>query len=294
MKKNGYHGRGLTSLIVVTSFLIMTITGIVLYFTPQGRVAYWVNWKFTGLTKTDWGNIHIISSIAFAIAGAFHIYFNWKPILNYFSGKIADTLRYRKELAVTTLLSVFIIVGSIYLLPPFNYVIDFSEYLKSAWVKSREYEPPFGHAEEVSLKIFTKKMDIDLSKAERELKAKDITFNSVNEKLKDIALNNNMIPMDIYVVIKKFEKKIAEEGITFTPDLVEEQFAGTGIGQKALSWMLEDLGINPELARQRLLKSNITASDDETLKQIASRYEIEPIEILTIMLVEDYSVKYNE
>jgi hypothetical protein len=291
MKKNGYHGKGLTSLVVVTSFLIMTITGIVLYFTPQGRVAYWVNWKFFGLTKTEWGNIHIISSIAFAIAGAFHIYFNWKPIMNYFSGKIANTLKYRKELAVASILSVFIIVGSIYLLPPFNYVIDFSEYLKSAWVKSKEYEPPFGHAEEVSLKIFTKKVDIDLSKAERELKANGITFNSVNEKLKDIALNNNVTPMDVYVVIKKFEKKIAEQEIKFTPELVEDKFAGTGIGQKALSWMLEDIGMSPKLASPRLSKNNITASDDETLKQIASRYEIEPIEILKIMLVEDYLIK---
>jgi hypothetical protein len=291
MKKNGYHGKGLTSLVVVTSFLIMTITGIVLYFTPQGRVAYWVNWKFFGLTKTEWGNIHIISSIAFAIAGAFHIYFNWKPIMNYFSGKIANTLKYRKELAVASILSVFIIVGSIYLLPPFNYVIDFSEYLKSAWVKSKEYEPPFGHAEEVSLKIFTKKVDIDLSKAERELKANGITFNSVNKKLKDIALNNNMTPMDVYVVIKKFEKKIAEQEIKFTPELVEDKFAGTGIGQKALSWMLEDIGMSPKLARPRLSKNNITVSDDETLKQIASRYEIEPIEILKIMLVEDYLIK---
>lgn len=288
MKKNGFHGRGLTSLIVVTSFLIMTITGIVLYFTPHGRVAYWVVWQFIGLTKTDWNNIHIISSIAFAIAGAFHIYFNWKSIMNYLSGKILGTLKYRKELAVATILSVFIIVGSIYVVPPFNYVIDFSEYLKSAWVKSKEYEPPFGHAEEVSLKIFTKKMDIDLSKAEKELKANSITFNSMDEKLKNIALNNNITPMDIYVVIKKFEKKNAEERIKFTPELVEEKFAGTGIGQRALSWMIEDIGMNPEVARQRLSKNDIKASDDEILKQIASRFETKPIEILKIMLVEDY------
>jgi hypothetical protein len=291
MKRNGLHGRGLTSLVVVSSFLIMTVTGIILYFAPHGRVAYWIIWKFIGLTKTDWGNIHIISSIVFAIAGAFHIYFNWKAIMNYFSGKIAATLKYRKELAVTTVLSVFIIVGSIYLLPPFNYVIDFSEYLKSVWVKSREYEPPFGHAEEVSLKIFSKKMDINISKAEKELKAKGIIVNSVDEKLKDIAVNNNITPMDLYVLIKKYEKKIAAENVIFTPELVDVKFAGTGIGQKALSWLIEDTGVNPDLAKQRLLKNNVQASDDETLKQIASRYEVEPIEVLKIILIKDYSIK---
>jgi hypothetical protein len=291
VKKNGFHGRGLTSLIVVTSFLIMTITGIILYFVPHGRVAYWVNWMFIGLTKTDWNNIHVISSITFAVAGAFHIYFNWKSIVNYITGKIAGTLKYRNELAITTVLSIFIIVGSIFLIPPLNYVIDFSEYLKSSWVKSKEYEPPFGHAEEVLLKVFTKKMDIDLSKAAKELRANGITINSVKDKLKDIALNNNITPMDIYVVIKKYEKKVAEEGLIFTPELVEEKFAGTGLGRKALSWVLDDIGIDYELAKQRLSKNNIQADEKETLKEISERYGINPIDILKILLIEDYSIK---
>ena len=291
MKKNGFHGRGLTSLIVVSSFLIMTITGIVLYFVPHGRVAYWVNWQFIWLTKTDWINIHVISSIAFVVAGSFHIYFNWKSIMNYLTGKIAGALKYRKELGITCILSIFIIAGSIYLIPPLNYVIDFSEYLKNSWTKSREYEPPFGHAEEVSLKIFAKKMDIDLSEAIKELRANGITLKSAKKKLKDIAQKNNITPMDIYVVIKKYEKKAVEEGVIFTPELVEEKFAGTGIGRKALSWILEDIGIDSELAKQRLSKNNIQADEEETLKEIAQRYGINPIDVLKIILVEDYSFK---
>jgi hypothetical protein len=291
-KANGIHGRGLTSLTALTSFLIMTITGIVLYFAPQGRVAYWVFWEFIGLSKTDWGNIHIISSIVFAVAGGFHIYFNWKPLINYLSGKIAGSLKYGKELAAASVLSVIIIAGSIYLFPPFNYVIEFSEYLKNAWVYSKEYEPPFGHAEQTSLRTFTKRMDIDLKKAEAELKAEGIKFHSAKDRLEDIAAANHITPMDIYVVIKKHEKKpAADENITFTPELVDEKFAGTGLGRKALSWVIEDTGIPPELANQRLAQNNIEADGNETLKEIASRYEIDPIEILKVMLVENYAIK---
>ena len=82
------HKRGLTSFFTLFGFLIMSITGLVLYVVPQGRIAYWVTWKFLGMTKTEWGNIHIISSILFILAGAFHIYFNWSILINYFKKKI--------------------------------------------------------------------------------------------------------------------------------------------------------------------------------------------------------------
>ena len=34
---------------------------------------------------------------------------------------------------------------------------DLGGYLKNLWIISRDYEPPFGHAEQVGLKTFTKK-----------------------------------------------------------------------------------------------------------------------------------------
>ncbi len=53
MEKKEFNGKGFVSLLTFGSFLIMTVTGLVLYFVPHGRVAYWVDWKLLGLTKTD-------------------------------------------------------------------------------------------------------------------------------------------------------------------------------------------------------------------------------------------------
>lgn len=285
------NNKRLTSLVAFTTFIVMTITGIVLYFVPEGRVAYWVDWKFIGLTKTGWGNIHIISSIAFAVAGVFHLYFNWKPLVNYLSGKLTGGLKFNRELILASVITVLLIIGSIAPFPPFNYIIDFGGYLKGAWVVSRDYEPPFGHAEDVSLKIFSRKMDIDLDKAAAELKTLGIEFASVEEKLKDIAARNNITPMEVYIPIKKFEEKIAESGSTvFTPDMVDEKFSGTGIGNKALQWIIEDIGADPDLAGKRLANNNIEVGAEETLKAAAARYGIEPIDILKIILVEDYLI----
>jgi hypothetical protein len=290
MSKSGLNSRALTSLIVVTSFLIMTITGIVLYFAPHGRVAYWIIWRFAWLTKTNWGNIHIISSIVFAIAGGFHIYFNWRPIVNYFAGKIESTLKYKKELVASMLLSIFIIAGSIHPTPPFNYVLDFGEYLKGIWVESKEYEPPYGHAEESSLKTFSKKVDIEPELALSGLKSRGLIVHTVKDKLKDIAINNNITPMDVFIIIKKYEKK-ADDKEGYTPEGVEEKFEGTGIGQKRLSWIIEDIGVPHDLAKTKLALNGIGATDDEKLKEIASRYNTEPIELLKVMLIDGYSIK---
>ena len=96
MKDKKWHFRGLTSLFTTVGFLVMAATGLVAYITPQGRIAYWNDWHLLGLSKTQWGNIHIISSILFVIAGSFHIYFNWKALLNYLVDKVKGGLKLKK------------------------------------------------------------------------------------------------------------------------------------------------------------------------------------------------------
>ncbi len=42
----------ITSLTALISFLLLVLNSIVLYITPHGRIAYWADWRFWGLTKT--------------------------------------------------------------------------------------------------------------------------------------------------------------------------------------------------------------------------------------------------
>ena len=51
------HVRGLISLLTAMSFLIMSISGIVLFIVPQGRIANWIDWRFLALTKGQWGDM---------------------------------------------------------------------------------------------------------------------------------------------------------------------------------------------------------------------------------------------
>ena len=113
MKNNGIQYRGMTSFFTLFGFLVMSITGLILYIVPEGRVAYWTFWDLIGLSKTDWDNIHILSSILFIIAGGFHIYFNWKPLMNYFRDKVTHTVKLRKELVISLVISLSDVPGRI-------------------------------------------------------------------------------------------------------------------------------------------------------------------------------------
>jgi hypothetical protein len=269
----------------------MAVTGIVMYFVPQGRIAYWVDWRFLGLTKVEWGNIHIVASILFVAAGIYHIYYNWKPLVNYIYSKISHGLRLKKELTIVTAVSLFVIIGSIYQVPPVNYVINFSEYLKKSWIVSTEYEPPFGHAEELSLKVFARKMNIDLDRALTELKAKGIVVKDINNSLDEIAKFNRTNPMNLYMVIKQFEQKAQYANrASYTPENVEEQFAGTGLGRKTLSQVCENTGVDIMRAKERLNENSIEIKENETLREASDRYHLNPIDIMQVILVDNYRV----
>lgn len=287
MKKKRFEARSFISLLTLFGFIVMGVTGIILYITPQGRIAYWTDWKLLGLTKVDWGNIHILSCFLFLIVGSFHLYYNWKPLTHYFTEKASKGLKLKRELVISFLIILFLIVGAIYQVPPLKSVITLNDSIKDSWIVSREYEPPFGHAEELSLKTFAKKMKIDLNKALPELKEKGIRVEDEKDSLQKIARMNKTSAMHLYVIIKKFEQKpeiVKKEA--YTPEMVEEQFSGTGLGRKLFSEVCQEIGIDLKQAKEKLKGKGIVIKEDETFRKIAEKYEMNPIDVLKILLVK--------
>jgi hypothetical protein len=123
-----------------------------------------------GLEKDQWGNIHLFVGLLFLVAGGFHLYYNWKPLIRYLSAKIETGLCYKRELIISSLIFFWIIASGIWALLPLVYMADLGEAIKSAWVASAELEPPFGHAERFSLKTFCKKQGIPLDQAMAKLR----------------------------------------------------------------------------------------------------------------------------
>lgn len=308
------HLRGFISLLTALSFLIMTVSGIILFITPQGRVAYWLDWTFWGISKTQWGDMHITTSLLFALAGLWHTWLNWRALVSYFQDKVKKTVALKAELAVAAVITIFCTVGGIYKTPPLSYVLELNDWIKDSWVKSPDDEPAISHAELLPLNNFLKKMDIDLDMGLAELKKQGIKVSGPDQKLLDISRNNGKSPAAIYKLLKHLEGKnstempkstasptvqqtlkpatpvapaVAKQGTSlqvWTADLVQKQFEGKGVGRKTLSAICAEYGLDQGAIIKKLAAKNITMASGDTLKKVADERSELPIEVLKIIL----------
>jgi hypothetical protein len=293
MKKRNWSGQAFTSLCSLVSFILLCLTGIILYVEPHGRVAYWIKWHFLSLEKDQWGNIHLYSGFLFLVAGGFHIYYNWKPLINYLSKKIESTLKYKRELVISSSIFIWIAISGIWSLPPLVYISDLGEAIKNSWSTSPELEPPFGHAKLASLQTFCKKQRIPLDQAMLELRKAGFTIDSSKSTLIEIAESKQTSGMGVYKVIKKLETKpeAMKSGGTWTPETVEETFSGTGLGNKSIGRIIEEMGLNPSKVYQQLKANGIDANADDRFKSLADKNNTTPIKLMTIILVEDSQIQ---
>jgi len=269
---------------------LVLLTAIILYIVPHGRVAYWTKWTLFGLEKDQWGNIHIFSGLLFLVAGGFHLFYNWKPLVNYLSNTIETGLRYKRELMIGSLIFLWILASGIWSIPPLSYVADLGEAIKSSWVTSADLEPPFGHAELVSLKTLCKKQGIPLDQAMTELREAGfkVKVDNPGMTIGHIADSRGTSGMAVYQVIKKLEPKpkTLQPGSIWTPEMIEETYTGTGVGRKSVGQIIRAHGLDPKTACQRLKGSGIEARDDDKIKDLADKHDSTPIKILTIILVD--------
>lgn len=324
MEDRPFINRILISLVTAFSFVAMSLSGIAAFIVPQGKVAYWTDWTFMGLSKPQWGNIHITTSVLFLIAGIWHICYNWTPLMQYLRGIPGRMTASIRDMVVAFLITLFFTAGAVTKTPPLNYILNFNGWIKDSWVKSAADEPPFGHAELLSLKGFCKKMYIDTGEAIVELSKTGVKVENENLTVEQIAHNNNITPAKVYLLIKKLERPDAtplsvmkpdttqatgqltqsvkpsakNNGATvtsdskemaktprYTGDTVIERFEGKGIGKKTLASICQELKLDSAKVKQKLEAKNMTIKDDETLKAAATRLDVVPIELLKVILV---------
>ena len=284
-KKTSY--RAMTSLVTTWSFAIATVTGVVLYIVPEGRVANWTIWELWGLTKSGWADMHVIFSIVFVCVGIAHLVYNWKPFKNYMAERASGHVHVSRTVYGSLAIAGVFFGLTLFNLPPASWVLDLSSTFKHSWVVTPAYEPPFGHAEDVSLAGFSKRQRIDLDAAMLKLKASGLDVPTPDMALKDLAALNATTPMVIYDAIKGLEPKTEIKAV-YTPAAVEAQFAGTGVGRRTLVEMAGILNMPVEKAQARLAARGIVVVGETKLKTIAEDHGTEAIELVKMLLIDGY------
>ncbi len=113
-----FDSRAFVAFVVAAAFLVATVTGIVLYVVPQGRVANWVEWRLLGLTKPDWTDVHILLGLVFIVVGIIHLYNNWRPFKHRLAERVKGHVSLRVEVGATLRRSIVFVAGAIAHLPP--------------------------------------------------------------------------------------------------------------------------------------------------------------------------------
>ncbi|CAB1064341.1 hypothetical protein D1BOALGB6SA_9133 [Olavius sp. associated proteobacterium Delta 1] len=266
--------RRITSLTALLSFIILFITIVVLYIVPQGRVAYWADWRLWGMTKEQWGNIHINIGLLFLLSILLHIYYNWKPLLNYLKNKARQLKVLTSEFNVALVLTLIFAIGTYFEAVPFNWVLEFNGHIKDrAAVKYGE--PPYGHAELSTLKAFASKTGLDLAGSLKRLKQANMVFDNENQSLKEIARLNDISPQKVFLAMKPSGKRNRSDGLPPTPP--------PGAGNKTLADFSREYSVDIQQILKSLTDENVSASADMTIKQIARQNSMAPSDVYTLM-----------
>jgi hypothetical protein len=280
MKKNKFKFRAFTALIVLWSFVVENVTGIVLYIVPPGRIAHWTNWKLWGFTKEQWAALHTLFGYLFLIFAVIHIYYNWKPILNYLKKKVKAGLRMRMELAVSLALTILVFGATIASIPPFSTVMDFGEKMKNSWEESQQ-EPFVPHAELMSFEEFTGQISIPTDKALEILESEGIVIPDSSASIRDIARENNTSPVALYDILKaqlpSGEKQKLEE---ITAPKKQFQGGGGGYGWKTLENLAQDLDIPIQDIMEFLQSQGIDAQKHEVIRDVATKNGLKAYELV--------------
>ena len=267
--------RKITSLTAFLSFIVLLLTSIILYIVPHGRVAYWSDWHLWGLTKTQWGNLHINVGFLFLLSMFVHIYLNWKPIVNYLKNTSKNLIVFTGDFNIAMVLLTMFCLGTYFEIPPMSWILNLNESIKEAGI-AKYGEPPYGHAELSSLKVFAKKTELDLDESLEWLRKAGINFQGESQSVLEVAELNQMTPKEVYNAMKPDPVESNQ-----TPSLPKNP--QPGLGKKTLNELCEQYRLDIAEVIQILKDDNIVAEENMSLKAIAENNQMSPIDVYTIL-----------
>ncbi|MFC1524375.1 DUF4405 domain-containing protein, partial [Thermodesulfobacteriota bacterium] len=251
----------------LTSFILELLTSVILYIVPQGRVAYWADWRLWGMTKTQWTDLHINLGILFLLAIFLHIYYNWKPIVAYLKNRTRQFRLFTKEFNLAMILCLVFSFGTFYEFPPFSTIIDIGNSIKDHAAQTYG-EPPYGHAELSTLKVFVKKVEFDLEESITKLNDAGIKVDSPDQTLKEIAAYNNVTPQKVHQIMKP--------SLDQTSRITLPDEAPGGFGRRTIADICHEYELSIKIVLRIFADNGLEAEAEMTTKEIAEKYDRNP------------------
>jgi hypothetical protein len=262
------------SFLIVLTFSVIAISGLVLYVAPPGRVANWSHWTLVALDKAAWQSLHTIFATLFLVAAGFHLFFNWKVLMAYLKSKLHAGVRMKRELAVASALVGSILVLTLAGAPPFETIMTAGDDLKNSWVPV-ESEPPIPHAEELTLARFAETTKLPLEKIQATLQRGGLEVGEAQWTLGRIAATNGLTPQQLYA-------RMRDNLGPARPAIGE----GGGYGRRTVRQIAEQHGVELDAGLARLRAQGIAATADANVRELADASGRSPVDLVKIFAGE--------
>ena len=259
------------SLAAALTFLVIFLSSAILYLIPDRGVMDWSAWRFLGLTKQQWDNLHITLGILFLILIIWHIYFNWKPIKAYLKVK-KEWKVFTPEFNAALVLVVLFVAGTITLTFPMNALVNLGNAVKAKTAQSRG-TPPFAYAELATLKDFCLLNRADPMAAKKRLKEANITIDSPRKTLQQIAQEHRITPQRLYEIIYG-----TASGYPLPSDLP------VGMAKKSLDALAHEYRFDLDRFIEHLKFFGIEATPQMTFKRLAKTNDLHPAQLYYMLL----------
>lgn len=273
--------RKITSMTMLVSFVVLILNSLVLYVVPEGRVAYWADWSFLGLSKSDWGQQHTTVGFLFLAAGLLHAFYNWSAMVAYMKNKARQVKVFTGSFNIALALTVVFVIGTYYQIPPMSTIITISDSFKDG-AEEKYGNPPYGHAELSSLKMLAKKEGINLEDGIALLKEAGIEVQGEKDIVKNIAKRNNKSPQQIWEVFNKANKPAEknEKSPTTKLNAATTNFPDhpqAGWGKKTIYDVCEMYNLDESKLLAALKLKGLNVTPEQQVKEIAEANSIDPM-----------------
>jgi len=268
-----FDWRAFTSLYITISFIIIIVSGIVLYIAPPGRIAKWTYIPLLGVEKDQWQTIHTIFTFILIIASGFHIYFNWHIFMSYLKNKLTKKFAFKKELIFSFVAAITLFFLTLSNIPPFRSIMEFGDSVTDSWEDGLN-KPPIPHAEDLTITEMADLLGRPVESLISTIQSNNIEVGDSNTIMKDLARENNRSPNEVY----QFFQVEAQQ-----KHLLNKKSRGTGWGRKTIRRTCEEMGINETKALNNLGSKGIKANSTMKIKELALKYNMRPSEIVDIL-----------
>ncbi len=274
--KNKFFWKSFVSFSLLWSFVIILVSGSVLYISPPGRVANWTVWTLFGFSKASWQAIHTIFSYSFVILSVFHLFvLNWKVFWLYLVTKKSNGLNKSKEFLVSIVLVIVVFIGTYFNIQPFRAVINFGKWTSESWETKAE-QAPVPHAEILTIRELSGKyINTSADSILLLIRQKGLTADSIGQTILRISELNNITPAKLYSIIDPKNKNAAIK--------TDHKPQMQGLGRKTIGDIAKELGKDVNEVIEVLSKNKIKANPDDKIKDIAESAGKAPTEILEII-----------